>query len=145
MFLISSTAGIIAIITGWQDFYTNYLSKPITIPIWLFLILIFLLIVIFVFRPQKKNYSMKGLETIEGENFGVQQVNVDGKRFVNCTFDGSELVFKGLEGFSLEGNTFRTPPKISFDQYAGTTLQVIKALYNSAEFTSYIASTLKNK
>lgn len=130
---------------SWEDFYTNYLSKPITIPVWLPIISIFLLLVIFVFRPQKKKPSIKQLETIEGENFGVQQVILDGKRFVNCTFDGSELVFNGLNAFALEGNTFETPPRISFQQHAGMTFQVIKTLYDSPDFNSYIELSLKNK
>ncbi|WP_243555996.1 toll/interleukin-1 receptor domain-containing protein [Priestia megaterium] len=68
------------------------------------------------------------LETIEGQSFGVQQVFLDGKRFVNCTFDGSELVYKGEKAFSLESNRFETFPRIAFYGHAGITLNALKAM-----------------
>lgn len=88
--------------------------------------------------------AKKELEIIEGQRFGVQQVFLDGKRFLNCTFDGSELVYKGEKGFSLESSHFETPPRIAFTGYAGTTLNVLKAMQNEEVFRDMILKTLQD-
>ncbi|PEX84078.1 toll/interleukin-1 receptor domain-containing protein [Bacillus cereus] len=89
--------------------------------------------------------TTKELETIEGRTFGVEQVQLDGKRFVNCTFDGSELVYKGQEAFGLEKNEFKGPPRIAFIDYAGTTLGILKALHSSGpEFKELISKTFED-
>lgn len=140
MFVISVLGGTITIILGWKDFYDNYLSHNFTIPVWLILILCFSGALLYLFKPDKK-IIQKELETVEGQFFGVQQVILDGKRFVNCTFDGSELVFKGKNGFSLESNTFETMPRITFTENAGTTLTVLKALQQDPSFRNFISQT----
>lgn len=142
MFVLTLGSAVVTIVLGWDQFYNSFLSKELTIPVWLFILLAFVFAVVFIFR---KNVPVKQqeLETVEGKNFGVQQIEMDGKRFVNCTFDGSELVFRGTDGFSLEGNRFKTPPRIAFQDYAGNTLAVMKALNQDASFKSYIESTFK--
>ncbi|WP_145146576.1 hypothetical protein [Paenibacillus xylanexedens] len=146
MFIISLLGGIITIILGWNDFYNDYLSKQLELPVWFFLFIIFVTSATMLFFKQRSNSQQllpKGLVTIEGEFFGVQQVNLDGKRFVNCKFDGTELIYNGEEVFSLEKNEFISPPRISFRSHAGDTLAVLEALHKSPEFKSYIDETFK--
>ncbi|AXN41272.1 hypothetical protein [Peribacillus butanolivorans] len=91
---------------------------------------------------QSTNKTTKELETIEGKAFGVEQVILDGKRFVNCTFDGSELVYKGHDVFSLEKNDFTGHLRVRFADYAETTLGVLNALHSAGpEFKELISKT----
>ncbi|MGE7683903.1 hypothetical protein [Peribacillus simplex] len=54
------------------------------------------------------------------------------------------MVFKGEEGFPLEQITFKTPPRIPFHDYAGTTLNALKAMHKAApEFRNLIKGTFK--
>lgn len=138
MFLISLIGGIIGIALGWNQFYSDYLSYKIEIPIWLMLILIIIFLLFFLFHSRKPTKTTKELETIEGQRFGVQQINLDGKRFVNCSFDGSELIFKGENGFALEGNSFNSPPRFRFESYAGTTMAILQALRSDDAFKKSI-------
>lgn len=138
MFIIALLSGIITVVLGWSDFYNDYLSKEIVIPLWMLLLLGLIAAVFLIIKPTKRN-KPKGLITVEGEKFGVQQIVVDGKRFVNCEFDGTELVFKGEQAFSLEGNRFISPPRIAFTEHAGDTVAVLKAFYNTSEFRPYVA------
>lgn len=141
MFIISIIGGLITILLGWNQFYEDYLSKQISIPVWMvFIIMILGSILLTIKRDFIK--KTKGLETVEGQYFGIQQVYLDGKRFVNCKFDGSELIFKGEQGFSLEKNKFLSPPRFTFSHYAAETLTVIKALNKSPEFKEVIKITL---
>ncbi|MGD6796620.1 toll/interleukin-1 receptor domain-containing protein [Metabacillus indicus] len=84
------------------------------------------------------------LELIEGKTFGVEQVYLDGNNFVNCIFEGSELVYKGEYGFGLESCKFRGIPRIKFADFAGTTLNVLKTFYNAGpEFREIILKTFE--
>ncbi|MGB8954003.1 MAG: hypothetical protein WCC10_01395 [Tumebacillaceae bacterium] len=143
MFVVSVLGGVITIILGWKQFYNDYLSKEIVIPVWLTILIIVVAGIIFLFKSSKKIPEEKDLETIEGVDFGVQQVILDGKRFVNCTFDGTELVFKGTQYFALEKNHFKSPPRIKFEYCAGITLNVLMALDKSPEFKEYVRSAFK--
>jgi hypothetical protein len=141
MFLLTLVSAIITIILGWEQFYNSFLSKELNIPIWLFLLIGFVVAVLSIFKNSGP-VKTKEFETVEGKNFGVQQVEMDGKKFVNCTFDGSELIFRGVDGFSLEKNHFKTMPRITFQDYAGSTFAVISALYRDDNFRPYIEGVL---
>ena len=142
MFALSLLSSVVTIILGWEQFYNSFLSKEISIPIWAYLFAILIFAIYFIFREAAPKFT-KELETIEGKSFVVQQVEMNGKRFVNCSFDGSELVFRGINGFSLEHNTFEVPPRISFQGNAGTTLAVMKVLYGDQNFRPYIEKTFE--
>lgn len=142
MFLLSVISAVVTIALGWEQFYESFLSKEIRLPAWLVLLVIFTGAIIYVFRD-KSPPTPKELETIEGKQFGVQQIEMDGKNFVNCTFDGSELIFRGTNGFSLQKNDFKTPPRITFQDYAGNTMAVMKALHKDPSFRPYIEKTFE--
>jgi len=94
MFLISVLSGLMGIIFGYKRFYDDFLSKSITLPVYAYLIILFVVALAIIFWPAIKNRP-KGLQTIKGESFGVQRIFVDGKRFVNCKFSKTELVYTG--------------------------------------------------
>jgi len=136
---IGAIGTVITIVLGWSQFYESFLSKEIYVPVWLIVIITFILVgaIAFSFRGHPFQ-ATKEFDTIEGKTFGVQPVELDGKNFVNCKFDGSELVFRGRNGFNLQHNHFLTPPRISFQDYAGQTLAVMRALYKEPAFKLYI-------
>lgn len=142
MFLLSSISALVTIALGWKEFYSSFLSKEINLPVWMIFLMILLGAITYIFRG-KRTPNLKEFETIEGKEFGVQPVEMDGKNFVNCTFDGSELVFRGTNGFNLQKNHFKTPPRISFQDYAATTMVVVKALHKDPSFRPYIEKTLE--
>lgn len=136
---IGAIGTVITIVLGWSQFYESFLSKEIYVPVWLIVMITFILVgaIAFLFRGHPFQ-ATKEFDTIEGKTFGVQSVELDGKNFVNCKFDGSELVFRGRNGFNLQHNHFLTPPRLSFQDYAGQTLAVMKALYKEPVFKLYI-------
>jgi hypothetical protein len=143
MFIITLLSAMMSIILGWAKFYSDFLSININIPVWAFILFIVIAIIIYIFRPTSSR-KVKELETIEGKKFGVQPIEVDGKRFVNCEFDGSELVFRGENVFSLESNRFNQIPRFRFEGKAANTVSVLKTFNNVAEFKPFI-DTLFNK
>lgn len=111
----------------------------ITIPFWLFCLIIGLIPTYFAVKA----YSNK-TKDIANKSYGVDRVVVDGKHFVNCTFDGTELVFKGEKGFSLTSNHFKTPPRISFDGNASLTVGELIAMYGDEGFRPIVDATFEN-
>lgn len=148
-FIIAKYIGsVITVVNGWEDF-SIFLNKKISITVsTIFIICIFILfsflIIKYIFLEKRKVTYSTELETIEGKSFGVERVYIDGKRFVNCTFDGSELVFEGKSAFALEKNHFKVPPRIAFEANAGITANVMTTLYNTAEFKIYIEQLFQN-
>lgn len=142
--IIGAFGTIITIVLGWPQFYESFLSKEIYVPVWLILLITLILVGAIAFSFRGKPFPVtKKFETVEGKTFGVQQIELDGKNFVNCKFDGSELIFRGKNGFNLQHNHFLIPPRISFHDHAGQTLAVIKTLYKDPVFKPYIQISLE--
>lgn len=78
MFSLSVISAVVTIALGWEQFYASFLSKEISLPIWLVLLVLFSSAIIYVFRD-RSSPTPKELETIEGKEFGVQQIEMDGK------------------------------------------------------------------
>ena len=89
MFVVAILGGILIIILGWRTFYDDYLSKTVTVPVWL-LILVLIIGCLFAVQlagVQSGDTVVKELETIEGKRSGVQQSVLDGKKFERYQFD----------------------------------------------------------
>ena len=127
MFIITVLSGIITIILGWKKFYKDILSKSITLPVYAYLIIFFFVALAIIFWPTIENRP-KPLRTVKGESFGIQRIFIDGKSFVNCNFNGTELVFKGESGGGFNGCSFKDI-KLTFDSSAGGTIITLKNLY----------------
>lgn len=57
------------------------------------------------------------LERIEGKTFGDERVEIDGKHFVDCSFNGTTLIFNGGR-YSFEGPLRWVAPSIEFSPRA---------------------------
>jgi hypothetical protein len=141
MFIITFFSGAITIILGWKKLYNDILSKKITLPIYAYLIILFFVFLAIIFWPIIKNQP-KGYRTIEGESFGVQRVVLDGKRFINCSFDGTELVIKGEAGGEFNNNKL-TNIRLTFDGPAAGTIFTLRALYSEPSFRPFIENAFE--
>lgn len=144
MFLLSVLGGAITIILGWNQFYDDYLSKTFSIPIWLALLILLAIFTLIIFRPSPNTSSEpKELKIIEGKEFGVQRINLDGFHFKRCRFTRSELIFSGRNAFSLSSNTL-DDFTFTFDNEAATTLALLATLYKDEGFRPYVEQTILN-
>ncbi len=168
MTIITLLGGLMGIILGWKRFYDDFLSKSITLPVYVLIILfvfvalairflpatenrpVYVLIILFlialalIFRPATKDRP-KELQIIKGESFGVQRIFVDGKRFVNCTFGKTELVYRGEADVGIENCSFKDPGfTLTFDGPANFTINTLTNLYADPGFRPRIENTLKN-
>jgi len=142
MFIISLLGGIMGIVLGWKKFYVDFLSKSITLPVYVYLIILFVVALAIIFFPAIKDRP-KPLLTIKGESFGVQRILVDGKRFVNCKFRKTELVFRGEAGVDILNCDFIKVPVITFDGPAATTVYILKSMYAVPELRPFVENTFK--
>jgi len=141
VFIISVLSGFMGIILGWKRFYDDFLSKSITLPVYVLIILFVVVVLAIRFLPATKDLP-KGLTTIKGESFGVQRIFVDGKRFVNCKFRKTELAYKGEGGCrmvncSLENIGF------TFDGPAAATMKTLTGMYAIPALRPFIENTFK--
>ena len=62
-------------------------------------------------------------------NFGVEEVEIDGRSFDRCAFKGSTLVYRGGDPPSFTGCSFdRT--NFHFKDAAGNTMALLNAMYH---------------
>ncbi|MBA7716559.1 hypothetical protein ES703_125633 [subsurface metagenome] len=141
MFIITLLGGLMGIILGWKRFYDDFLSKSITLPVYVLIILFVVVALAIIFRPAIKDRP-KGLKTIKGESFGVQRIVVDGKRFVNCTFRKTELVFRGETSGGFEGCSLEYIG-LTFDGPAANTAKLLAGLYTVAALRPLVENTFK--
>jgi hypothetical protein len=144
MFFISLTSGVAGLLLGWDQLYTDYLSKSVTIPVWLLLLIsIFAPGVWYALRATADRSQDRELIRVEGKRFGVQQVVLDGKSLERCEFHGTEVIFEGTNGFSMVGCSF-IGPRFSFTKNAAIVLAVMTKLYADAAFRPILERTLEN-
>ena len=110
----------------------------ITIPFWLLCLLIGLIPAYFAITT----YSNK-TKDIANKSFGVERVVIDGKHFVNCDFDGTELVFTGKKGAGLSANRMKNI-RVKFENNAALTVDALIAMYTDEGFRPIIDTTLEN-
>ena len=129
---------------GWNQFYNDFLSKTLSIPIWTALLMPPLFFIgATLLRSSNTPTEPTELKVIEGKEFGVQRINLDGFHFKRCSFTGSELTFSGRNAFSLSHNSLSNIT-ITFENEAATTLAVLTSLYKDEGFRPIIEKTILN-
>lgn len=81
-------------------------------------------------KQETLNYQTKTpfqFEVVNKKTFGAESVVLDGKKFVNCTFDRSVLIVKGDKPIGLSYCTF-VSPNISFEGGAGGAIDFINKI-----------------
>ena len=109
---------------------------PIPVPAWLF---VFMLAFISCWwwvgrRPRR-------LKPVADKTFGVEPVVLDGKNFVKCKFNGSELIFTGRTNFSLQDCIISTP-YFTFKGDSATVMHQLSIMYKTKEFKQLIDNSL---
>lgn len=131
MFVIALLSGVMQIVMGWKDFYRDYLSKSAEVPVWLivFLMVAFAVLLVLANGRSLKVKPFLEFEVVDGKEFGVQRVVLDGRKFVSCKFVGSELVYRGDSPFGLMScNLDRT--FLTFEGGAGNAVAALAMLSN---------------
>jgi hypothetical protein len=127
--IVSVVAGIIAILSN---------LPPIPVPAWVVIGVIGFPIGWWVFSVRRRK-----LKPIVGVTFGVEKVICDGRHFIDCNFDGTEIVFNGTNGFSMQ-NCGGHITRISFNGNAGIVLSQMVVLYKDPFFKKNIEATLQS-
>ncbi len=141
MFVLSAGKIAFDIIARRKQLWHDFLSRKITLPVYVCLILIFLVLLLKVLWPVTE-MRPKSIRTIENEEFGIQRVIVDGKRFVNCKFHKTELVFRGEAKGSIEGGVL-DHPQFTFDGPAAATAQSLSNFYKIPQLRPLIDNTFE--
>ena len=136
------TTGIIGSLLA--SFITYVIGKvarfgSITVPIWIIGIVIFIIVYLFYLDYQSKSTD---LETIYNKNFGVERVILDGKKFVDCKFDRSELVYLGKKNFHLIRTT-HVNTRLAFEDNAALTVAVMQKMYGDPGIRQYIVDFIE--
>jgi hypothetical protein len=100
--------------------------RSVRVPIWV--VAIFVALLIFYVYSEYQRRSLE-LTTVFGKEFGVERITIDGKHFVQCKFNGTELIFLGEKPFGMTNNTVISQ-EFKFEGKASFTLHALKALYN---------------
>lgn len=74
MFIISLISGLMGIVLGWKRFFEDYLSKSVSIPVWIIVIIFISMPAIFAILVGSKPIEdeIKELSLVEGKKFGIQ-------------------------------------------------------------------------
>lgn len=83
------------------------------------------------------------IESVSGKNFGTERVILDGKRFENCTFHNTELIFEGTKPYSLIGCKL-TNPTFSLAKYSALSTQMLSIIYKDPAFKGLVEQTFEN-
>lgn len=142
VFFLSLSSAVFTLLLGGKDIYENYLSKAVSIPAWFVLLLV---VVVFlgwvIYGSRVKLRSHRPNELVAGETFGVERINVGGKRFVSCAFDGSELIVDGRP-FDFESCSFKGQ-RFLFDGPAAQTLEILSAMYRDPPFRPLVDGVME--
>ena len=139
MFIFTSLGTVMGIVLGWKKFYDDFLSKSITLPVYVNLIILFVVVALTIkFCPATKGRP-KELQTIKGETFGTQRIKIDGKRFVNCKFSKTEFSYWGGANTAFIDCGFDLGPQsFVFEGSAIRTIQLLKELYSQPVFRPFV-------
>ncbi|XQU08101.1 hypothetical protein P4544_16470 [Halomonas sp. LY9] len=80
----------------------------------------------------KKHDPEKPLQQITNKTFGVEIVELDGKEFLNCRFNGSILKFKGTAPIGLN-HIHMVDVRWVMDEPASNAFQLLGALYQTGD------------
>ena len=129
--------GFISTVFSLVQGYEQYV-KGVRVPLWLALLAI-VIVFVFALLSSSKNDELR---LMRGINYGIESVVMDGKRFENCTFEGTNFVVRGEKPFQLSecriGKFY-----ITVDGPASTTLDMLTVMYKEPGFRPIIERTFE--
>jgi hypothetical protein len=85
----------------------------------------------------------KKIKDISNRSFGVERVSICGKRFINCKFDGTELIYDASAPTSMNYCNLSSM-RLSFNGGASETVNYLTALYSDQAFRPIVEQTFEN-
>ena len=70
------------------------------------------------------------MATFRRSRFANAKVEIDGNVFIDCVFDNATLVYRGGAVPTFEGCSFRAPMFLGFEDAAGRTIGLLRAMYS---------------
>jgi hypothetical protein len=112
----------------------NFLTSQVRIPGWLIVLIGLLAVVIIaVLAGFLWAYvTRRTTEEVVNKKFSVDSVRLDGKRFLGCEFDGSNMVYSGRSSANMERCTLRGV-RLTLDGPAGSTLNFLATMYHDMD------------
>ncbi|UXZ20687.1 ABC transporter permease [Pseudomonas sp. YeP6b] len=144
MFCLTLIGVIVGLLVSWEVLYRDYLSKTLTIPSWLVLLIFVIVFFGWIFYGTRKKQQADGpLELIADRQYGVERVNACGKKFLSCKFDGTEIVIDAQSGLGFENCNFSNQ-RFTFDGAAARTLAILTFMYKDPSFRPLVDATIAN-
>ncbi|MBP0943127.1 hypothetical protein V2K16_22885 [Pseudomonas alliivorans] len=143
MFFASLLSSLATLLLGMDAMYRDYLGVKIDLPVWVVILLLVLFVIgwaVYGSRIVIRKESVSVL--VEDQSFGVEKVELGGKRFVHCRFDGTELIINGLP-FSIEYCTF-VGHRFTLSGPAAQTVVNLTSLYRDPPFRPAIDDLLES-
>lgn len=141
LFLLSITSAIVTLLLGAEDIYNDYLSRSISIPAWFVLLFVIVTCIGWViYGSRTRLRRTRPHELVADVKFGVERIEVGNKRFLGCTFDGTELVIDGRP-FDFNGCHF-VGQRFLFSGCAAQTLSIMAAMYRDPPFRPLIEGVM---
>ncbi|MDZ5740985.1 hypothetical protein [Pseudomonas asiatica] len=144
MFVITTTSTLMGIVLGWKQFYHDYLSVQVSMPLWmLFLIVLIVFISLLLIAARKKTTKDRPLEVVADMEFGVQRIDVNGKHFKRCKFQGSEILLSVSRGFGLEDCQF-SGSRFTWGESESKVIEAMTAMYKEPSLRYLIEGSFEN-
>jgi len=135
---------ITIIVAICQGVYSRIKKKPaFNIPGWIVAITLCYTVCLTIFVVKIFFFESNEVNTITNKSFGVEKVSLDGNDFVNCQFDGTELLYKGEHKFGLQ-NCHMNSIRLLFAGHAGNTVTTLKDLYKDPAFKPLVEIMFQN-
>lgn len=144
MFFFTILGTLIGILVSWDVLYRDYLSKSVTIPLWLALLISVIVFFGWIFYATRKRAQLElPMELVADKDFGVERVKACGRKFINCKFNGTEILIDGQSELGFENCKFNGP-RFTFVGGAGRTIAILTGMYKDPSFRPMIDKTIDN-
>lgn len=143
--IIGFISTVLGIYSALPSRFQNALLIEIKIPLWVIVfvvLIIFSLLYVKSIKVENNENEVIKLEEIRGKDFGNESVVIDGKHFINCYFNNTELVYEGKAEFALTNNRINNL-KIGFDKSSYLTLKTLSSFYADPAFRSAVETVFQ--
>jgi hypothetical protein len=114
--------------------FIDFLSARIPVRGWLLVFTSLLVIVVIAVLSGFlwPHVARKSIEDVVNKKLSIGSIRLDGKRFIRCEFDGSNLVYSGQRPVELEQCSLREV-RLTLDGPAASTLNFLATMYRNMD------------
>ena len=144
MFFVTAASMFIGFLLSWDVLYRDYLSETVSMPAWLIILaIVFFFVGAAIISSRKKKPIFSDFVLVADKDFGVERVVASGRKFLNCNFDGTEVVIDGNLPVAFEHCRFKDY-RFTFDGAAALTVGLLSSMYQDPAFRPAVDETIKN-